>query len=100
MSRTKQGNFLPFFTVDIPDEAEFASALSQALRTELRQHRSWAKVVARWTGANERTAKNWLAGRMVPNGYHLMLLMRHSEVVTKVVLAAAGCKNFPSVSTK
>ena len=62
MSRTKQGNFLPFFTVDIPDEAEFASALSQALRTELRQHRSWANVVERWTGANERTAKE-LVGR-------------------------------------
>jgi hypothetical protein len=90
MSRTKQGNILPYFNVDNQDDAQFASDLSRALRAELRPRRSWAKIVARWTGASERTAKNWLAGRMVPNGYHLMLLMRHSEAVTKVVLAAAG----------
>ena len=44
----------------------------------------------RWTGANERTVKNWLAGRRGPRGEHLLALIRHSNVVLEIVLQLAG----------
>lgn len=40
----------------------------------------------RWTGANERTAKNWLSGNNGPSGEHLLGLMRNSELVFEYVL--------------
>jgi len=44
----------------------------------------------RWTGANERTVKNWLAGRYGPNGDHLICLFRYSNVVLDAFLRLAG----------
>jgi hypothetical protein len=44
----------------------------------------------RWTGANERTVKNWLAGRRGPRGEHLLALMRHSNGALEIVLQLAG----------
>jgi hypothetical protein len=44
----------------------------------------------RWTGANERTVKNWLAGRCGPNGDHLIQLSRHSDLVLDAFLHLAG----------
>jgi hypothetical protein len=39
-----------------------------------------------WTGANERTAKNWLSGVNGPSGEHLLRLMRSSDRVFECVL--------------
>ena len=44
----------------------------------------------RWTGASERTVKNWLTGRRGPRGEHLLALIRHSNVILEVVLRFAG----------
>jgi len=49
-----------------------------------------AKTVASWSGANERTAKNWLAGRSGPCGDHLIGLVRQSDDVLDAVLAMSG----------
>ena len=43
-----------------------------------------------WTGASERTVKNWLAARSGPRGPHLICLMRHSQKVAEAVLRLAG----------
>jgi hypothetical protein len=44
----------------------------------------------RWTGANERTAKNWLSGCHGPSGEHLLQLMRNSDTVFECVLRLSG----------
>lgn len=49
-----------------------------------------AKIVASWTGANEKTVKNWFAGRYGPSGEHLVALARHSDDVLGMFLAMAG----------
>jgi hypothetical protein len=40
----------------------------------------------RWTGANERTTKNWLSGANGPSGEHLLEIMRKSDLVFECVL--------------
>ena len=39
-----------------------------------------------WTGAGERTVKNWLAGTSGQRGAHLVKLIRNSEYVLQVLL--------------
>jgi hypothetical protein len=48
------------------------------------------KTVAKLTGANERTVKNWFSGAYGPSGFYLVLLARHSNEVLEVFLALAG----------
>jgi hypothetical protein len=48
--------------------------------------------LVRWTGTNERTVKNWIAGKNGPSGEHLVALVRHSDVVFKTVLFLAARK--------
>lgn len=71
-----------------PDD--FAKAISIALREDLGSSHVAAKTVMRWTGASERTAKNWLAGTCGPSGCHLVLLARESDVVMATLLVLAG----------
>src|SRR4029079_17357247 len=68
----------------------YPSAISAALRNELGNSHRAVKTVMRWTGANERTTKNWLAGRRGPRGEHLLRLMRHSDATLEAVLQLAG----------
>ena len=42
-----------------------------------------------WTGANEKTIKNWFAGRYGPSGDHLVALVRHSDEVLSTFLEMA-----------
>jgi hypothetical protein len=68
----------------------FASEIATALGKTADSERRRIKTVAHWTGANERTVKNWLSGRYGPSGDHLVLLARHSQEVLDVFLAMAG----------
>jgi hypothetical protein len=62
-------------------KARYAACIGAALHSELdNSHRS-IKTVMRWTGANERTVKNWFAGINGPRGEHLICLARNSEAV-------------------
>jgi hypothetical protein len=47
-------------------------------------------LIAGWTGANERTVKNWILGRYAPCGRHLVVLAQHSDEVLDTILAMAG----------
>ncbi len=85
MSFPNKGNKLPRDA-----EGAFAAQIALALRRELGASRAAAKTVARWTGASERAAKNWLAGRYGPSGEHLVALARHSPGVLDLVLLLAG----------
>lgn len=68
----------------------FAIEIASALKRSLGESRARTKVVASWTGANEKTVKNWFAGRYGPSGEHLVALIRHSDEVLGVLLAMAG----------
>src|ERR1700685_247404 len=71
------------------DDHAFAMKIASALTSELKDRNSRAKLVAGWTGANERTVKNWISGRYAPCGRHLVILARHSDQVLTAVLSMA-----------
>ncbi len=67
----------------------YTNAIAAALRSELGHSRCALKTVQKWTDANERTVKNWLAGTNGPSGYHLIMLAAHSEKVLQMFLHLA-----------
>ncbi len=70
--------------------SEYREAISSALSQELGGAGSAAKVAIKWTGASERTAKNWLSGSYGPTAENLIELMRHSDTVLATVLELSG----------
>jgi hypothetical protein len=72
------------------DDRAFAMKIASALKSELKDRNSRAKLVAGWTGANERTVKNWILGRYAPCGRHLVVLAQHSDQVLNAILSMAG----------
>ena len=71
------------------DDHAFAIKIALALKSELKDRNSRAKLVAGWTGANERTVKNWIIGRYAPCGRHLVVLAQHSDQVLIALLSMA-----------
>jgi len=71
------------------DDRAFAMKIAQALKSELKDRSSRAKLVAGWTGASERTVKNWIIGRYAPCGRHLVVLAQHSDQVLIAILSMA-----------
>lgn len=73
-------------------ERQFRRLISVALLNELGGSRRAAKTVMRWTGASERTVKNWLAASHGPSGEHLVHLARHSDEIFELFLLMAERK--------
>jgi hypothetical protein len=71
------------------DDRAFAMKIALALKLELKDRNSRAKLVAGWTGASERTVKNWILGRYAPCGRHLVVLAQHSDQVLNAILSMA-----------
>jgi hypothetical protein len=71
------------------DDRAFAMKIALALKSELQDRSSRAKLVAGWTGASERTVKNWILGRYAPCGRHLVALAQHSDQVLSAILSMA-----------
>lgn len=78
-------------------EHDFSELVAVALRNELGNTRQTIKTIMRWTGASERTVKNWLAATHGPSGEHLVHLVRHSDEVFELFLLMAERK--PVVTT-
>jgi hypothetical protein len=77
----KKGKIFPVSDDRPMGKAQYAAIISAALRSELdNSHRS-IKTVMRWTGAKERTVKNWFAGTNGPRGEHLFCLARNCEAL-------------------
>ena len=74
----------------IGQDVRFALAIAAALKRAVGDTHVAAKTVAMWSGANERTAKNWLAARSGPCGDHLIELVRQSDDVLEAVLVMSG----------
>lgn len=68
----------------------YASAIADALRSELGTTPGATKTVMRWSGASDRCVKNWLSGTCGPSGRHLLMLARHSDAVLNCVLKMSG----------
>jgi pyocin large subunit-like protein len=86
----KKGNYFPNGTRTAKGKVSYPAAIAAALRAEVGDSHQAVKTVMRWTGANERTVKNWLAGRRGPRGEHLLDLIRHSNAALEIVLQLAG----------
>ncbi|CAM5772741.1 hypothetical protein [Bosea minatitlanensis] len=71
-------------------ETRFAVEIAVALKRSLGSTHAAVKTAAAWTGANERTAKNWFSGRYGPSGEHLVALARNSDEVLHAFLSMAG----------
>lgn len=71
-------------------DSTYAAAIATALRVEVGSSHQAIKTLMRWTAANERTAKNWLAGTHGPSGQHLMSLIHHSDGVFGAVMSLAS----------
>lgn len=95
MSFPKKGKFFPnkngyVGAGEANGESGFAATIATALNRSVGSTRAGAKTVAAWTGANEKTVKNWFSGRYGPSGEHLVALARHSDEVLGAFLAMAG----------
>jgi hypothetical protein len=62
----------------------YATAIGAALQGELGNTHRAVKTIMRWTGATERTVRNWLTGANGPAGEHLVSLARKSDAVFAV----------------
>ncbi len=76
--------------VAAPDGYEFAAVIAETLRGTFGGTRVSVKTVMAYTGAGERTVKNWFAGNNAPNGENLVELVRHSDEVLEALLLMAG----------
>jgi len=86
----KKGKSFPGSARTTRQGVDYVSVVAAELRRELGDTHRAVKTIMKWTRANERTVKNWLAGRYGPNGEHLILLFRHSDVVLDAFLRLAG----------
>lgn len=95
MSVPPKGSRLPKMGKELPisltvSSGAYALTIAEALASELKGTRRAIKTVTKWTGASERTAKNWLSGRRGPSGQHLIALLGKSDALLEQVLALAG----------
>jgi hypothetical protein len=86
----KKGKVLPNRDGQSHPEIRYPTAIAVALRESLGSTHQAIKTVMRWTGASERTVKNWFAAKYGPSGEHLVALIRHSDAVFEALLLLAG----------
>jgi hypothetical protein len=72
------------------DGYNYADVIAETLRETFGGTRVSVKTVMAYTGASERTVKNWFEGKNGPNGENLVELARHSDEVLEVFLLMAG----------
>ena len=95
MSFPEKGKFFPNSGENGEHESDgvngdFVAAIRSALKRSLGNSRAGIKTVATWTGANDKTVKNWFQGKYGPSGKHLVDLIRHSDDVLEILLQMAG----------
>ena len=69
---------------------DFAIVIAEALRRAFGNTHAAVKTVMAFTGAGERTVKNWVEAKNAPSGENLVELARHSEEVLEAFLLMAG----------
>jgi len=77
-------------TVDDSDGYDFVAVIAETLRETYGRSGRSIKTVMAYTGAGEKTVKNWFAGKNAPSGENLVMLMRHSDEILEALLSMAG----------
>jgi hypothetical protein len=85
----KKGGKLPAQRTRQKQAQEFTEAISDALKEELARGSS-IKTIMSWTGAGERTVKEWLAGSNAPRAFQLESLFRSSGAVYQRIMLRTG----------
>jgi hypothetical protein len=85
----KTGRKLPKMR-QAPSEADCIEQISSALRRELGGTAAAVKTIMRWTGASDRSARNWMNGSSSPSGYHLLRLARECDAVFEAMIDLSG----------
>ncbi len=85
----KKGKVFPTPSAIAKPLSAYRMAIAESLKAEVGNTHQAVEIVRRWTGANERTVKNWFGGKNSPGGEHLILLLRHSDGVLDAVLQLA-----------
>jgi len=80
----------PSGRVERSDGYDFTAVISETLRESFGRSGTSIKTVMAYTGAGERTVKNWFEGKNAPNGENLVMLVRHSDEVLEALLLMAG----------
>lgn len=70
-------------------QKQYAAEIARALHLELGETHQATKTLMRWTNADERTVKNWMAGSNGPRGEHLVALVKHSDFALAAFLGMA-----------
>lgn len=94
----KMGNSLPIAAADLTGMS-YESVMAAALQQELRGTHKAIKTLIRWTGAHDRTVKNWQSGSAGPSSAHLIQLIRSSDEVFDAVLKMAGRDQVRTIRT-
>ena len=74
----------------VPGDRDFATVIAETLHRAFGNTHAAVKTVVAFTGAGERTVKNWFEAKNAPSGENLVGLARHSEEVLEVFLLMAG----------
>ncbi len=72
------------------DGNEFVAVIAETLRETFGGTRMSVKTIMAYTGAGDRTVKNWLECKNGPSGKNLVWLVRHSDEVLEALLLMAG----------
>ncbi len=75
------------------DEYDFIAVIAETLRDAFGGSGMAIKTVMTYTGAGERTVKNWFGAKNGPNGENLIELVRHSDEVLEAFLLMSGREN-------
>ena len=74
----------------VSGDYDFADVIAKTLRHAFGNSHAAVKTVVAFTGAGERTVKNWFEAKNAPSGENLVALARHSEEVLEAFLLMAG----------
>ncbi len=77
-------------TVEESDGYAYTAVIAETLREAFGGSGRSVKTVMAYTGAGERTVKDWFEGKNGPNGENLVELLRHSDEMLEALLLMAG----------
>ncbi len=83
----------PSDRVAATDEYDFKAVIAETLQDAFGGSHRAIKTVMTYTGAGERTVKNWFGAKNGPNGKNLIELVRHSDEVLEAFLLMSGREN-------
>ena len=100
MSFRKKGrNFRPKSGISFQNSSDSKTAIAETLMKEFGSSGGAIKAVMAYTGAGERTVKNWFAAKNSPNGENLIKLMRHSDEILEIILLLSGREDILATKT-